>query len=121
MVREQIADGLTSCEHALHARLVQDLQANASTTESIESCRKRANTLASRVRFAPEGTSAFMASNDLREAELQEILTMDLAWLESTKTLCEKIDDLAVHDISNVLNRIESGLNDRNAFIRELK
>jgi exoribonuclease II len=121
LVRERVSDCLTACESALQARLVYDLQINAITTESVESCRKRAHTLASRARFSPEGASAFMASDVIHEHELQEILNRDLELLEIAKSLTEKIGDLAVQDISTVLNRIESSLNDRNAYLREFK
>lgn len=121
LVRDRIADTLNSCEYALHARLVQELQADAATTEAIETCRKRSNTLAARFRYAPEGAAAFMARDDIGEAELQELLKRDLELLETVQTLSEKIEDLAVQDIATVLNRIEAALGDRNAYLREFK
>ncbi len=120
-IRDKIASLLQQCETALTAKLSAELRAGSRTAEQVEHCRKRINTLLSQVKFAPYGASAFMEQQELKEEELQEIMNRDLALLVLISQLAERIQDLNMHDLDTVLNRVDSALEERNSYIREYK
>lgn len=120
-LRERVAGLLHNCETVLTSKLAAELKSGSAHATDVEHCRKQINSLVAQIRYAPYGVTAFMSRNEIRENELQEIMNHDLAMLELVTKLSERIEELSLHDLQTVLDRIDRAVEARNSFIREFK
>ena len=122
LLREKIATTLNSCENLMSIKIRASIQANENLkmTEN-EECRKKLNTLSSKVKYAPYGESAFFSNNQLKENELLVIYQKDLTLLEKVNEIHTSIPDLDAKSIIKKIDDIEVILNERNEYLKEFK
>jgi len=122
LLREKIATTLNSCENLMSIKIRVSIQANENLkmTEN-EECRKKLNTLSSKVKYAPYGESAFFSNNQLKENELLVIYQKDLTLLEKVNEIHTSIPDLDAKSIIKKIDDIEVILNERNEYLKEFK
>jgi uncharacterized protein (DUF342 family) len=122
ILRNKIAAEIYDCEKILRIRLDVEIKTkNTQLMEALEECRKRLNTLSSKIKYAPYGESGFFSDLQLKEEALKEIFNRDLFLMEMVKALSGTIHNMTTEEISNNIRKIDATIDDRNQFIKEYK
>ena len=122
ILREEISSKLNSIEKFLDARIENSIkEKNHNEMNDFEKCRKKLNTLSSKIKFAPYGNSGFFNDAQIKENELMEVYKKDSALLDITKELETKIKSIEQKEITNIIEQFETCLENRNQFIKEYK
>lgn len=91
-----------------------------------EQVRKNINTLASKIKYAQYGETAFFSLNQIKEDELEQIQNLDLQILERVSLMEVFIEtkmDLSITPaaLNQYVKEIEKALQGRNHFIQQFK
>ena len=122
LLREKIALIINSCEKLMSKRIASSIAAKELTQiNENEECRKKLNTISSKVKYAPYGESGFFSSEQLKENELLTIYQKDLALLDKVNEINRSIPDLDAKLILKIIDDLERMLNERNEYIKEFK
>ena len=120
LLREGIVSIMEQCEKIISNQIDESIK-DTGRIKTLETYRKRINTLASKIKFSPYGASAFFSNSQIKEAELKQIYEKDLAILEKVVLLKTTTKNKEPKDISLEITSIEEILEDRNQFIKEFK
>ena len=88
---------------------------------SVEEIRKEINTFVTKVKFAPQGATAFFTDRKIKEDELYNIYKLDLDLAASVGGLRENVRALAFSEIKKTLITSKEILGRRNLYIDEFK
>jgi hypothetical protein len=122
ILRDQISSKISACEKKITRNISDSIQkGDSATIEEKENCRKRLNTLNSKIKYAPYGESAFFSGSRIKENELKEIYRKDLRIMETVTKLHRNIQDLDCIDLQSFIDDIESDLEGRNTYIAGYK
>ena len=122
LLREKVVVVLDSSEKVLAQKIATEIKTqNFDKITDFEECRKRLNTLSSKIKFAAYGESAFFSSNQLKEDELMYIYQRDYALLEKANEFNHAISNLDIPSIISRIDEVNTMLNDRNEYIKEFK
>ena len=120
LLREGIVSIMEQCEKIISNQIDESIK-DTGRIKTLETYRKRINTLTSKIKFSPYGASAFFSNSQIKEAELKQIYEKDLAILEKVVLLKTTTKNKEPKDISLEITSIEEALEDRNQFIKEFK
>ncbi len=87
---------------------------------ALESCRKKLNTLKSKIDYAPYGETGLFSDKQIKEDELQEIYTNDLELAEYTDAFTISINDAGSEYIQQKITDIENLFEQRSQYIKQL-
>lgn len=122
LLREKVATIINSCEKLMSKRIASLIASKELTQlNENEECRKKLNTINSKVKYAPYGESSFFSSAQLKENELLTIYQKDFALLEKVNEINRSIPDLDVKSILKKIDDLDGMLNERNEYIKEFK
>ena len=122
ILREKISVGVSSSERLLSKRIGMAIKSNETLQiTDIEECRKKINTICSKIKYSPYGESAFFSNTQLKEEELLKIYQKDLALLDDVGEINRLIPDSDVKTILKKIEDIEWMIKERNEFIKEFK
>ena len=122
IMREEISSKLNSIEKLLEARIETIIaEKNYKEMNDFEKCRKKLNTISSKIKFAPYGNSGFFSDAQIKETELMEVYQKDMALLEIAKQLETNIKNCKQAEITITIEQFETLLENRNQFIKEYK
>jgi len=122
LLREKVVVVLNSSEKNISERIASAIKIkNYEKLEDYEECRKKLNTLSSKVKFAAYGESAYFSSNQLKEDELMSIYQRDYALLEKAIEFYQNVSNMDIPSIASRIDDIETMLNDRNEYIKRYK
>jgi hypothetical protein len=122
ILRDLISSKIFACEKSITRNISDSIQkGNSASIEDKEKCRKRLNTISSKIKYAPYGESAFFSGSQIKEDELLEIYRKDLHIMETVTKLQRMIQDIDSIDLLSFIDGIESELENRNQYIREFK
>jgi hypothetical protein len=106
----------------------KELILNQKTQEALEfeQVRKNINTLASKIKYAQYGESAFFTLNQIKEEELEQIQNLDLQILERISLMEVFIEtkiDLSITAVAlnQHVKEIDKAFQERNHFIQQFK
>lgn len=122
LLRNRISEEISECESVLQNRIkskIKDKKIN--NLEDLEECRKKFNTLSSKIKFAPYGESAFFSNSQIKEDELLKIYQLDHDILGITNKLKDNLKDMTVNEVLSNITNLYSSLKERNQFIKEHK
>jgi len=122
VLRDHIARQLANCESTLQERIsalikVHDLQA----AQDLEICRKRINTLSSKIKYAPYGESAFFSENQIKDDELDQLHECDKQILASVEDNMPRLPEMSTSDIQAFIATVLQCLDKRNQLLQEHK
>ena len=86
--------------------------------EAWEECRKKLNTLSSRIQYAAYGESSFFSGMQIKDNELEEIHSKDLQLMVPVKALSEKIETMTIEEIHATIAAVEASLEERSNYIK---
>ena len=122
LLRNKISSFLNDCESILNKRINEEIKnKQLSNLQDIEDCRKKINTLADKIKYAPYGESSFFANDLIKEDELEHIYRYDhdmFILIDENKKLLVEAD---LTNVSNFIRDIQSIIDERNNFIKEHK
>lgn len=121
-LRFRLSKKLEICENILIERM--ELAITKSDKEfmrKIEKCRKKLNTISSKLNYAPYGASGFFSDEKIENDTLEEVYTFDLRLLNITSDFEKCVTNQDDDEIMNKINMISSILIDRNDFILRQK
>lgn len=122
ILRNQIALLITYYEKLINAQIRIDLNnKNFEESNTLEVCRKKLNTLSSRIKYIPYGESSFFSNSQLKEEELLQIYSKDLQIMEIIISLKKSIQTMLPGNILTKIIDVEQLLENRSNFIKELK
>lgn len=87
----------------------------------LENCRKKLNTIQSKIKYAPYGESSFFSDLQIKEQELKKIYQLDLDIGEIVNEIFSKSNESDSFFLLNKVEELELILNHRNNFIKEHK
>ena len=122
ILREQISATIDYCEKAIKKQIENKIDSNSFTqSRLLEVCRKKLNTLSSKIKYAPYGESAFFSNLQLKEEELLEIYNKDLKIMDIVDSIKESTFNANPDNIVSVIDNIEQLIDSRNQYIKEYK
>lgn len=122
ILREEISTKLSETEKILYEQMSEALrQKDKEQLLNIEEIRKEINTFISKVKFAPQGATAFFTDRQIKEDELYKIYQLDLDLALSINNLRENVRTLPLLEIKKILLRSQETLGRRNLYIDEFK
>jgi hypothetical protein len=122
ILREGIASQLNEVEKILYEKMNEALKLkDKQQMKAIEEIRKDINTFCAKVKFAPHGATPFFTDNQIKEDELYEIYQTDLDLAEITKRLRERVTDLPISEMKNLMKSNQETLSKRNTYINNFK
>jgi len=122
LLRNQISEEISECESVLQNRIKSEIKAKSfNNLEDLEGCRKKFNTLSSKIKFAPYGESAFFSDSQIKEDELLKIYQLDHNFLGIVNSLKDNLKDMTESEISSNITSLYSSFKERNRFIKEHK
>ncbi len=86
---------------------------------AFETCRKKLNTLKSKIEFAPYGETSLFSDKQIKEDELQEIYTHDLKLAEYTDAFMVSINDAGPAYIQEKIADIDKIFEKRSQYIKQ--
>ena len=126
-LRESISKQLINAEvEIINFQQVLIKEGNISKCQEWEIVRKSINTLNSKIKFSPEGETAFFTEHQIKETELDIIYSYDLEIAEKANniysTATSKITDaLSLNSINNDIKEVLAKLSERSNFIIQFK
>lgn len=122
ILRDQISTTIDNCEKAIKRQIEIKIDSNNHTqSRLLEACRKKLNTLSSRIQYAPYGESAFFSNLQLKEEELLEIYKKDLVIMDVVNNIKKSIINSNPDNILSIIDNIEQLIDNRNQYIKEFK
>jgi hypothetical protein len=122
ILRDQISTTIDYYEKAIKKQIENKIDSNNLTqSRSLEICRKKLNTLSSKIKYAPYGESAFFSNLQLKEEELLEIYNKDLKITDIVNGIKESILNANPDNILSIIDNIEQLIDNRNQYIKEYK
>ena len=122
ILREEISTKLSETEKILYEQMSEALrQKDKEQLLNIEEIRKEINTFISKVKFAPQGATAFFTDRQIKEDELYKIYQLDLDLALSINNLRDNVRTLPLLEIKKILLRSQETLGRRNLYIDEFK
>ncbi len=122
LLRNRVVEQIHKCESIIDDRQTREIrEKNLDALTDLEQCRKRLNSLSSKVQFAPYGESGFFGDSQINEEELSEIYQHDLDLLQQTDLLIELIENTPVEDILQFVERLYAILAARSDYIAECR
>ena len=123
ILRSQIASELQNCERLSQDKITDLIKEKKfDLLNSFENCRKRVDTLISKVRYASYGSSSFFSDAQIKENELQEIYKRDLLLMEAVQSLKASLQQSpSSESIIDILSNIDKMLFTRNQYLKEFK
>lgn len=122
ILRDKIASSINYYEKLLNAQIRIELKnRNFEKSDMLDVCRKKLNTLSSRIKYIPYGESAFFSNSQLKEEELLQIYQKDLKLMEFINSLKKFIQSMIPDNILTKIANIEQLLENRSQFIRRFK
>ena len=121
-LRFRLSNKLEKCENILIERMKLAIsESDKDFMRKIENCRKKLNTISSKLNYAPYGASGFFSDEKIENDTLEKVYTFDLKLLnvisDFEKCVTKQNDD----EIMNQINMISSILINRNDFILKQK
>ncbi len=122
ILRNEIVSKLSEIEKILYEQMSKALkQKDNELLLSVEEIRKEINTFVTKVKFAPQGATAFFTDRKIKEDELYNIYKLDLDLAASVGGLRENVRALAFSEIKKTLITSKEILGRRNLYIDEFK
>ena len=122
ILRNDIVFKLSEIEKILYEQMSKALKQNDNELLlSAEDIRKEINTFFSKVKFAPQGATAFFNDRKIKENELYNIYKLDLDLAASVGILLENVRALAFSEIKKKLITSREILERRNLYIDKFK
>jgi hypothetical protein len=122
LLRDCVVERIVAAEKLLSKRMNKAFgSGEKNQITGIEECRKKLNTLGSKIKFSPYGESAFFSCEQLKENELAVIYQKDHAILEKVGEVSCLIPDAELPILLENIEAIEGILDDRNEFIKRFK
>ena len=122
LLRNQISEEISECESVLQNRIKLEIKAkNFNSLEDLEECRKKFNTLSSKIKFASYGESAFFSDSQIKEDELLKIYQLDHDIFGIVNRLKDNLKDMTASAVSSDITNLYSSFKERNRFIKEHK
>lgn len=120
-LRVHLSDRLNQFEDSTINKIVDSVnKSNLENLTGLETIRKIANNLSSKIIYAPYGSNSFFSNQKIHAKELDKIYKFDLDISEKIELLFpnEAIND---KEVINIINSIEDILINRNNFIKKFK
>ena len=122
ILRDQTSTTIGYCEKAIKKQIETNIDNNSLTqSRLLEVCRKKLNTLSSRIQYAPYGESAFFGNLQLKEEELLEIYRKDLKIMDVVNIIKESVFNANPENLLSIIDNIEQLIDNRNQYIKEFK
>ena len=87
----------------------------------LEQIRKKVNTVSSKIRYSPYGTTAFFSDSKIKEDELENIYMFDLEMQVKTNEIQKVVLSNSTDGLNELLTGLEDELISRNNYINEFK
>lgn len=121
-LRDRICAALRDCEKLIEGRMDELLMhRKVDPALTMDRRRKRLNTLAGAIKFAPSGTSGWLSDQQVGTPELANVLERDLDLLEIVDELAQRVADIDDADLDRWIARIDRAVHDRNHYLQEFK
>jgi len=123
---KHLRDILSSQIHVSEKEIIKRINKAISKSDKdlmreLETCRKKMNTIQSKIQFAPYGESSFFSDLQIREPELKKIYQFDLDIGELVNDIFSKSNESDSNYLLNKVEELELILYHRNNFIKEHK
>ena len=117
-LREEISKRMYEIEKQINA-LIEDAisEKNFNLMKRLEKYRKKINTLNSKIKYSPQGTTGFFSDEEIKENELLEVYKIDLNVFNIITQIEEKSMNESSVEIENLLKDLEKTIFDRDIFI----
>lgn len=117
-LREEISKRMYEIEKQINA-LIEDAMSEKdfNRMKSLEKSRKKTNTLNSKIKYSPQGTTGFFSDEEIKENELLEVYKIDLNIFNIITQIEEKMISESLDEIENLLKQLEKTIFDRNIYI----
>lgn len=118
ILREEISKRMYEIEKQINT-LIEDAisEKDFNLMKNLEKFRKKINTLNSKIKYSPQGTTGFFSDEEIKENELLEVYKIDLNIFNITTQIEEKIINESPVEIENLLKELEKTIFDRNTYI----
>lgn len=122
ILREEIITKLSETEKTIYEQMSEALkQKDKEQLFNVEEIRKEINTFISKVKFAPQGATAFFTDRQIKEDQLYNIYQIDLDLAETTEHLRNNVSSSPLSEIKKILISSQEIISKRNSYIDEFK
>ncbi len=118
ILREEISKRIYEIEKKINS-LIEDAISEKDFTlmKNLEKSRKKINTLNSKIKYSPQGTTGFFSDEEIKENELLEVYKSDLSIFNIITQIEEKKMDEKSVEIENLIKDLEKTIFERNIYI----
>lgn len=118
ILREEISKRIYEIEKKINS-LIEDAISEKDFTlmKNLEKSRKKINTLNSKIKYSPQGTTGFFSDEEIKENELLEVYKSDLSIFNIITQIEEKRMDEKSVEIENLIKDLEKTIFERNIYI----
>ena len=119
-LRDTIVSKMNLIEKEIQAKIDTAIS-NKDTVlmNALETCRKKLNTLKSKIEYAPYGESALFSDKQIKEDELQHIYTLDFELADKTTAFTLSVVDPGPEYIHKKITDIENIFEKRSQYIKQ--
>lgn len=122
ILRSQVSVVLQQARSVIEERLATVIaEKKFELMADLEQCRKRLDTLAEKVKYAPYGESSFFSDAQVRGPELEEIYRTDLELMEKVKAFMTVVSEQPVTVALASVREMEAMLSNRTQYMKEFK
>lgn len=119
-LRDLIVSKINLIENEIQVKIESALSnKNTSLMNSLDICKKRLNTLKSKIEYASYGETGLFSYKQIKEDELQKIYIFDLELAECIDTFVVHISDIESGDISQKISKVENIFEKRSQYLRQ--
>ena len=118
VLREEISKKMYEIEKKINCSIEDAIIAkDFILMKNLEKSRKKINTLNSKIKYSPQGSTGFFSDEEIKEDELLKVYEIDLDIFNLINQIAQKIMDENFVVIENLLKDFEKIIFDRSIFI----
>tara|TARA_B100000780_G_scaffold267583_1_gene224798 strand:+ start:1519 stop:1980 length:462 start_codon:yes stop_codon:yes gene_type:complete len=118
VLREEISKKMYEIEKKINCSIEDAIIAKDFVLmKNLEKSRKKINTLNSKIKYSPQGSTGFFSDEEIKEDELLKVYEIDLDIFNLINQIAQKIMDENFVVIENLLKDFEKIIFDRSIFI----
>ena len=118
VLREEISKKMYEIEKKINCSIEDAMIAKDFVLmKNLEKSRKKINTLNSKIKYSPQGSTGFFSDEEIKEDELLKVYEIDLDIFNLINQIAQKIMDENFVVIENLLKDFEKIIFDRSIFI----
>ncbi len=119
-LRDSIVSKINLIENEIQAKINSAISSrDTHSMNALDACRKRLNTLKSKIEYASYGETSLFSDKQIKENELREVYIFDLELSECTNTFVNSVSNANLEYITQVISEIESIFEKRSQYLRQ--